>query len=190
MEEKIATLKRIANHLIINSSFIEDLGLYNGKMGIVLFFAHYARFVNNSVLEDFMGELLDEIYEEIDEQQSIDLKNGLCGIGWGILYLLKHKFVEGVPSIILKNIDYQIINSRITYKDINELGLDFYIKERIMADDYNEYYHKYIRFLKKSKSEDINMFISSDFNINTNIRNWKLGLFDGCAGFGLKLILE
>lgn len=190
MEEKIIVLKRIANHLIINSSFIDNLGLYNGKMGIILFFAHYARFVNNSIFEDFMGKLLDEVYEEIDEQQSVDFKNGLCGIGWGILYLLKHKFVEGNPSDILKNIDYKIIDSNMTYKDINELGLYLYIKERIAAGNYDKYYQKYIHFLRKSKSEDINMFISSHFNINTNIRDWNLGLYEGCAGFGLKLILE
>jgi hypothetical protein len=29
-------LTRIANHLIINASFLSDLGLYHGKMGIVL----------------------------------------------------------------------------------------------------------------------------------------------------------
>lgn len=43
MSDKDQILTRIANHLIINTSFMTDLGLYHGKMGIVLFFAHYAQ---------------------------------------------------------------------------------------------------------------------------------------------------
>ncbi|MDR2773648.1 MAG: hypothetical protein LBC19_02690 [Tannerella sp.] len=45
-------LPRIANHLMINASFLSDLGLYHGKMGIVLFFAHYSRYTG--LLNDFL----------------------------------------------------------------------------------------------------------------------------------------
>ena len=38
-EEDKILLQQIANHLIVNSSFLDDLGLYHGKMGLVLFFA-------------------------------------------------------------------------------------------------------------------------------------------------------
>ena len=38
-------LKRIANHQMLHGSFCSDLGIQNGKMGIVLFFYHYARYV-------------------------------------------------------------------------------------------------------------------------------------------------
>ena len=58
-------LKRIANHLIINSSFLDNLGLFHGKMGIVIFFYHYSRYTHNPLYEEFAGELLDEIFEEI-----------------------------------------------------------------------------------------------------------------------------
>ena len=58
-------LSRIAGHLIINTSFIKDLGLYNGKMGIILFFAHYAQYTQKDIYHDFAGKLLEEIYAEI-----------------------------------------------------------------------------------------------------------------------------
>lgn len=45
-------LKRVANYLITNTSGLDNIGLYYGKMGIVLFFIHYACAVKNPVYED------------------------------------------------------------------------------------------------------------------------------------------
>ena len=55
-------LEKIANHYLFYGSFYSDLGLYNGKMGMIIFFFHYARYTGNSLYEDFAGELLDDIY--------------------------------------------------------------------------------------------------------------------------------
>ena len=56
-------LERIATLLIIQTSAMDDVGLYYGKMGIVLFFAHYARYTGCSVYEDFADELMGEEVE-------------------------------------------------------------------------------------------------------------------------------
>ena len=93
-------------YLTINCSFLGDLSLFHGRMGIILFFAHYARATQSKHYEDFAGYLLDfahyaratqskhyedfagylldELYEEIHEDLPVNLENGLCGIGWGI----------------------------------------------------------------------------------------------------------
>jgi len=55
-------LQRIANVLLLNASFTDNLGLLNGKMGIAIFFYQYARYTGNKVYEDYAGELIDEIY--------------------------------------------------------------------------------------------------------------------------------
>ena len=81
-----STYEQALAYLTINSSFLRDLGLFHGRMGIVLFFAHYARISNSKHYEDFAGHLLDEIYEEINLDLPVNLENGLCGIGWGIEY--------------------------------------------------------------------------------------------------------
>ena len=64
-------LQRIANHLVINSIFLDNFGLFYGKMGIVIFFYHYSRYTNNPIYEEFAGELLDEIFEEIHDKLPI-----------------------------------------------------------------------------------------------------------------------
>ena len=47
------------HHLLLQSPFVKDVGLFHGKMGITLFFYHYSRHVNNAVYADYADELLD-----------------------------------------------------------------------------------------------------------------------------------
>lgn len=103
------TIRRMVEHLILNGSFTSDLGLFHGKMGIVIFFAHYARWTGNALYEDFADELLAEIYEDIHTDTPINLEGGLCGIGWGIEYLVQNGFMEGDTDEILEDIDRRIM---------------------------------------------------------------------------------
>lgn len=102
-------LQRIVDYLLINSSFTDNLGLFHGKMGIVLFFCHYARYAGNSDYDEFAGELMEEIYEDINTSISIDFENGLSGIGWGCLYLFNRGFMNGDINETLEDIDLRIM---------------------------------------------------------------------------------
>ena len=102
-------LERIARHLIMHASYASDLGLYHGKTGIVLFFAHYARYTGNRLHDEFTGELLDKVYEEIHTNLPVNFESGLCGIGWGIAYLLQNGFMDGDSDEILSEIDDRVM---------------------------------------------------------------------------------
>lgn len=135
-------LQKIANHLIINSSFLDNLGLFHGKMGIVIFFYHYARYTNNPLYEEFAGELLDEIFEEIHDKLPIDFENGYLGIGWGIEYLAEQKFIEGDTNDILQDIDKKVMERdirRITDLSLNTglEGIFHYVLARLRNNENN-----------------------------------------------------
>lgn len=115
-------LQRIANHLIINSSYLDNLGLFHGKMGVVIFFYHYSRYTSNPIYEEFAGELLDEIFEEIHDKLPIDFENGYLGIGWGIEYLAEQKFIDGDANDILEDIDKKIMERDI--RRISDMSLN------------------------------------------------------------------
>lgn len=115
-------LQRIADHLIINSSFLNNLGLFHGKMGAVIFFYHYSRFISNPIYEEFGGVLLDEILDEIDDQLPINFKNGYLGIGWGIEYLAFQKFINGNIGEILEEIDIKVMERDV--RRISDLTLN------------------------------------------------------------------
>lgn len=197
-------LQQIANHLIINSSFLTDLSLYHGKIGIVLFFYNYARYTQNPIYEEFADELLDEIFNEIHDNIGIDFENGLTGIGWGILYLLEKQFITGDPNDILKEIDMKMM-------EINLLRVRNCSLERGIAG-FCVYLSYRLSFLKDVSYFDIN-FVSdlrqviSDKEINVKfdlffiinqcvyssmkeIGITSLGLHNGYAGYGLKLMAK
>lgn len=51
---------------MLHGSFTKDIGLLDGKMGIVIFFFNYSRFTNNTLYSDFAYDLIDEIYTDLD----------------------------------------------------------------------------------------------------------------------------
>lgn len=101
-------LFRIAKLLMLHSSYGANLGLMNGKMGIALFFYHLSRYTGRKIYDDFAGDLIDEIYAEIHNHYPSNFKDGLCGIAWGIEYLIQNHFVEADSNEILYDIDRMI----------------------------------------------------------------------------------
>lgn len=102
-------LIRIGRYLMLHGSYTNNLGLLNGKMGISIFFFHYAKYAKRKHYERFAGELLDEIYHEIRTRTPIDFKDGLCGIAWGMEYLLQNNFVKGEADDVLEALDKRIL---------------------------------------------------------------------------------
>ncbi|MDR0574375.1 MAG: hypothetical protein LBG96_10175, partial [Tannerella sp.] len=102
-------LQRIARYLMLHGSFIDNIGLLNGKMGIAIFFYHYSRYTGKNIYDDFAGELIDEIYNEIHVNTPCDFKDGLCGIGWGMEYLIRNNFVNADSDEVLEDLDKRIM---------------------------------------------------------------------------------
>ncbi len=101
-------LSRIAKLLMLHGSYSTNLGLLNGKMGMALFFYHLSRYTGRKIYDDFAGELIDEIYAEIHDHYPANFKDGLCGVAWGIEYLIQNHFVEADSNEILCDIDKMI----------------------------------------------------------------------------------
>ena len=86
-------LQSIANILLINIQHIDKLGLWNGKMGVILFFYHYGRYVDKSFYEDVADSLLDLVLEAVSRSAHSDSYALLSSVGIGIEYLLDRKSV-------------------------------------------------------------------------------------------------
>ena len=114
--------QRITNTLLLNASFIDNLGLMHGKMGIAIYFFHLARETKNQIYEDYAGELIDEIYDEITIKTPCGFENGLAGIGWGIEYLVQNGFIEADTDEVLEEFDKRIIHE-ITYHAPEDIGI-------------------------------------------------------------------
>ena len=140
-------LAKIADHLIINSSFLDNLGLLHGKMGIVIFFYHYSQYTNNDTIHKFADEILMEVLNEIHDELPVDFANGYCGIGWAIELLLQNNFIEGDSRDILKEVDTKIMERDVSRIADNELftgieGVLHYVLFRLSACDNNTPFDK------------------------------------------------
>lgn len=103
------TERRILACLMLKSSFLTDIGLFSGKMGIVLFFVHYNKYTSDKLYEDIADELMEEIWEEVTKEMPADFQSGLYGIGWGLEYLIQKGFVEGDSLSVCYELDKRII---------------------------------------------------------------------------------
>lgn len=119
-------ISRIANILLLNASFIDNPGLLNGKMGIAIFFYHYGHYTWNKIFTDYAGELIDEIYEEINTNTPVNFENGLTGIGWGIEYLVKNEFVKADTDEALAEIDNIVYRNSLYRPFLLETGNDLF----------------------------------------------------------------
>jgi hypothetical protein len=55
-EEEISSfLSRAVNHLLLHASFIDNLGLMSGKMGIAICFYHLSRKTRSEIHENYAG---------------------------------------------------------------------------------------------------------------------------------------
>ena len=142
--ENTAISQQIIHALLLNASFIDNLGLLNGKMGIAIYFFHLAREIKNQIYEDFAGELIDEIYEEITLNTPLDFENGLAGIGWGIEYLVQNGFIDANTDEVLEEFDDRLFRELVynTPQEIGLLnglaGLGAYFLKRIQNPDSND----------------------------------------------------
>ena len=102
-------LKPLVDHWLQNGLFLEDNGLWNGKLGLSLFFYLLSRQTGNLWFKEFADELLDWICDHLSNQLPVRFADGLCGIGWGIEWLRAAGFIEGDTDEILEEVDRAVM---------------------------------------------------------------------------------
>lgn len=91
--------------MLLAQSFTGNIGLLRGRTGLAIVFFYWARLSGDERYAAFAGQLLDEVLEEIRPNMSLGFRDGLCGIGWGLYYLIRNGFIEGDADDILEELD-------------------------------------------------------------------------------------
>jgi hypothetical protein len=92
-------LYQIADKLLLNGTLTRCPGLVHGKMGIAVFFFHYAQYTNNVLFADYALDMIVEIQNQIHINSSADHKRGIAGIGVGIDYLIRNQFLNAEDDV-------------------------------------------------------------------------------------------
>lgn len=110
------------HHLILHSRDITNVGLFHGKLGIGLVLSDYAKCYKCKPIRLFSELLIEEVLNSLHEKMPLEMASGLCGIGWGIEYLLQNGYMKGDSLDICEVIDKKIITENPFF--IEDLSLD------------------------------------------------------------------
>ena len=136
---------------IISSQQDVQLGLFEGKTGWAIYFYEMSRLIGDENLEYIAVRLINEICIKAQSVNSMDLRNGIAGIGLGISYLFREKFIVGDINKILSDIDdklFKELSSTTLYRNTDlhsVVHMIFYIidrLERLKNNSENEYLFK------------------------------------------------
>ncbi len=102
-------LKKIIDYLLLKSSYMQDIGLFHGKMGVVIALYAYANRYNDKLLEEYTWDLFQQVNESVHTDMPVGLEYGLAGIGYGTTLLQKYGFVNCDLNEILADVDAKIM---------------------------------------------------------------------------------
>ncbi|MDR2010644.1 MAG: hypothetical protein LBQ22_09200 [Bacteroidales bacterium] len=149
-------LQKIANTLVLYSYHIDNIGFVNGKMGIVFFLYHYARYTDNEYYNSYADDLFDEILASVGSVP-VNFENGLIGIGWATDYLIKNEFVEGNSNEVLQKVDSRVFSQSNIFNSHFIFGQGNYFISRLNSNipdsenKANDILNHYYNYLKENK---------------------------------------
>ena len=100
---------KIVDYLICYSHNQQDIGLFHGKMGVVLALASYAKYHKDDFVKNFTWELYEEVFHNIKSEMSLGIENGLSGIAYGTTLLKQIGFVDCDLNYVLQEVDSKIM---------------------------------------------------------------------------------
>ena len=87
-------LQQITNMLILNGTLTECPGLVHGKIGIAIFFFHYAQYTNNMLFADYAMDLINGTLGQLHVNSQANYGKGIAGIGVGFNYMIQNNFLD------------------------------------------------------------------------------------------------
>lgn len=87
-------LQQITNMLILNGTLTECPGLIHGKIGISIFFFHYAQYTNNMLFADYAMDLINGTLGQLHVNSQANYGKGIAGIGVGFNYMIQNNFLD------------------------------------------------------------------------------------------------
>lgn len=102
----------------------------NGKLGTVLFLFACSKATGKEEYGEYANVLLDDIFEEISLESPLDFDTGLCGLGYGIRYMVDNSFIDSGSMEVLMDLDTYILGQRLDVGTDDLFSLALYWKHR------------------------------------------------------------
>lgn len=124
MIQEIISCETINRYRKLGQYPVVEADISHSEMKQIIYCYMQARFLNDPELESQAETLLEQLYASVSTTMPVCLKNGLLGIGCGLIYLLRNGLVEGEEDEVLADIDQTLSSAHISLED--EISLDWY----------------------------------------------------------------
>jgi hypothetical protein len=113
----------------------DDLSLYDGKSGSILFLFYYSKYTGQPAYRDYANNLLDQVSDNIHLVHSPGFLDGVTGIGWTIEHLARNGFIDVQTDEVLGELDEAIFAARlqryvVDHDNIDKFGYGLYFLSR------------------------------------------------------------
>lgn len=118
----------------------EEADIAYPEIGTIIYNYFYARITGNTSFEAKADELLDTVLEEANRSMPLHLEKGLCGLGCGLIYMVRNGLIEGDENKILEDIDWIVNRSIIQPENAKNCywkgiyGWIYYLRMRISGN--------------------------------------------------------
>lgn len=146
----VGNLKEISRFLILNSSLIQNPGLFAGDIGSTIFLYHYENYIDDVLLFNLCNEAVLRNIQKINKDE-LSYEDGAAGIAWSINYLGKKEFIEAPAPSISSNIDTLIVKKCQVSMDVKSLALSSYLLSNLGRPELNEAPHDKLLYLLKKE---------------------------------------
>ncbi|EGG57356.1 hypothetical protein HMPREF9442_00303 [Paraprevotella xylaniphila YIT 11841] len=194
-------MDKIADYLLLRSGYLQELGLFHGKMGVVVALYLYADAYGDEVMREYAWELFQQVYDGVHTDMPVGLERGLAGIGYGTTFLCKRGLVECSLNDILEDIDRKIMERdprRLTDMSVRSglRGLMLYLGLRQSVEAVTTFDSRYMMELQDTVERNNLSCRTLDFMDVLNEPTFPeaeyiekpLGIDGGCAYYILKSI--
>jgi lantibiotic modifying enzyme len=135
-------INKIAKICSNNISNINDIGLYTGLSGMVLFLSYYSKHYKSKTYEESTHEALTKIINLLNSaEQAPSYCSGIAGVGWMMMHLKEKGYISVETDDFFEDIDEYLYLALINdlKKDNYDflhgyLGILYYFLERLKSD--------------------------------------------------------
>lgn len=104
-----ANLRKVTDYVLLRSSYMREVGLFHGKMGVVISLYAYAKKYDDPLLEEYAWDLFQQVYDGVHTDMPVGMEYGLAGIGYGTTLLQKAHFIDCDLNAVLADVDSKIM---------------------------------------------------------------------------------
>lgn len=160
MKIMTTTIRKIVDYILLNACSVKSFGLYNGKSGVALALFEVARYLEDEYIEEKAFELLQETL--VSNTNDISFENGLSGIGYVLLYLIREKLIDADFDGIYGQ-QYETILTNIERRAQNPLALQKFIRVNYFLSEL-----RYFKACEKKINDGMELIFMSTEKYLTN----------------------